>query len=452
MCRFDCIGPERLPGIIAIQSIRFVVATLFCAMACRVGAEHQTPVPVRARQVIEHSVAPEKQFVGTVEPARSSIIGSGVAGHIEDVFVEEGDLVTVADDDANRLVRLRLTTAEIELAAARAELDVTRHELEELVRGPRQEELRWLEADVKRTAALLEYATTRMERQQRLRDRNSAAQNDLDEAVSVKSAAEQAWMVATARFEEGQHGTREEKLAQARARQACATEEVRRLQTRLDDHTIRAPFRGYVVARHVEKGAWIQAGAPIVEIVELDPIEVRVAVPVGFISQLRQGMSARVDVAAIRSGSEHSGVFEGTVFRIIPSADVRSRSFPVRIRIPNPDVGGLPLIKPGMLAKAFLAIGRADRTLLVSRDAVVLEGGRTSVFVIDRSGSQKTVRQVDVRVGTPRDLMIEVRPANESKLTAGMWVVTEGNERLANGQAVTVLDFPAEARLPAGTR
>ena len=448
MCGCDRIRSTRLSESLTFVSGQVVVAMLLCIATSRTAAEEPAAVPVRVQKVIEDSVPAEKQFVGTVEPARHSIIGSGVAGHVEDVFVEEGDLVTLVGDGAGRLVRLRLTTAQIELSAAQAKLDIARHELAELIRGPRPEELRRLEADVKRTKALLEYASRRLERQQLLNDRNSAGQSDLDEAVSVKSAAEQAWIVATAQFEEARNGTREERLAQARARQARASEEVKRLQTRLDDHTIRTPFRGYVVVRHAEKGAWIPEGGPVAEVVEVDPVEVRLAVPEAFISRLRPGMKARVGVAAIREGSEHSGVFEGTIFRIIPSADARSRAFPVRIRIHNPDIGGLPLIKPGMMARTYLAVGPAERSLLVSRDSVVLDGRQTSVFVIEGSDHQRFVRRVNIRLGTTRDLMIEIRPEANSKLVAGMWVVTEGNERLTDGQSVTVLEALAETRAP----
>ena len=65
---------------------------------------------------------------------------------------------------------------------------------------------------------------------------------------------------------------RTQAIAQARARLAVAEEDARRLEDQLAKHTIRAPFDGYVIAKHTEVGAWVSTGDAIVEVISLSLI------------------------------------------------------------------------------------------------------------------------------------------------------------------------------------
>ena len=230
------------------------------------------------------------------------------------------------------------------------------------------------------------------------------------------------------------------------ARLARAEQEVNKFRTRVEHHTIRTPYPGYMVARTIERGAWIQQGDPIAEIVELDPVEIRVAVPEKVISRIRLNESIDVEVDAIRSIDGHSGSLVGTVHRIVPSADSRTRSFPVRIRLQNAMSEGLPVIQPGMMARVTLPVGPREEALLVPRDSLVLHGGRTSVFVVESAGDEMTVREADVVAGSSHGTLIQVTPHQKTDVIAGMQVITEGNERLKTGQAVALLDTAAVVR------
>ncbi len=412
---------------------------LICLLFCAVAAG-QEAVPVRAGVVVRRQVPAGRVFIGTVEPARRSTIGSPVSGRVDRVFAEEGDAVDPDDDNSGRILQLELETVNIELAAAAADRDVAYHELQELIKGPRKETLARLSAEVKRAESQRDNQTQRLTRIESLFERNSVGQSELDEARSAQLSAAQALVIAEQRLEEATQGTRSERLAQSRARLARAEEEVRRFQTRVKNHTIRTPFPGYMVARTVERGTWIQQGDPIAEIAELDPVEIRVAVPETVISRIRLNASITVEIDAVRAVEGQTGVLVGTVYRIVPSADSRTRSFPVRIRLNNSMSNGLPVVRPGMLARATLPVGPHEDALLVPRDALVLDGGRTSVFVVESSGDETTVREVDVIAGNAHGALIQVTTQNSADMTNKMQVITEGNERLKTGQAVILLD------------
>jgi len=247
----------------------------------------------------------------------------------------------------------------------------------------------------------------------------------------------QTQVIASLLHEEARLGTRPEKIAQARARLARAEETVRQFQSRLEDHTIHAPFAGYVVSRAIERGAWIQQGDPVAEIIEVDPVEIRVSVPESLVARIRPDERVQVHVDAATDEDGRPGLFQGTVHRIIPIADTRTRSFPVRLRLHHSTVNGQPIIRPGMLSRVMLPLGTVQDALLVPRDALVLDGRDTFLYVLS---ADLTASRVNVRVGVAHDDRVQVTPVGSHTLKAGTRVVTEGNERLKTGQTVVVLD------------
>jgi multidrug efflux pump subunit AcrA (membrane-fusion protein) len=256
-----------------------------------------------------------------------------------------------------------------------------------------------------------------------------------------------------------------EKIAQAKARVDAQQAEVDRLQDQLEEHTIRAPFDGYVTKEHTQQGEWLAKGDPVVELVELKEVDVEAAVPEEYFSQVHVGMEARVTIAALPGQS-----WDDRVELIVPQADVRSRSFPVKVRLENPPER--LLFKPGMFARVTLPVGSKQMVLLVAKDAVVLGGESPVVYVVDPIGEAPAppskgppaegpgpptpspdgvARLVPVELGALVDDLVEVRgPAIEvgKALKPGDHVVVEGNERLSPGcpLMITNRDWPRSKR------
>ena len=193
-----------------------------------------------------------------------------------------------------------------------------------------------------------------------------------------------------------------------------------------------------MVTKHAEVGQWIKEGDLVMEVAELDPVEVEVALPESYIEFLRTGMSARIEVAAVRDD-----VTTGTVSRVVPQADLRSRAFPVKIQLSNPSGETGPRLKAGMLAHVTLSVGGSpQKSLLVPKDALVRGGPMGPiVYVLQASpeGQPPVAQPVPVQLGGADGGWIKVR----GELSAGQQVVTRGNERLRPGP-VRVLDTTRE--------
>lgn len=393
---------------------RFVVALLVAGAA----AQERPPAPVVVAEVVEREVTARRPFVASVEPVRRAVVESEVEGLVTEYLAEEGMRVEAGAP----LAKLRTRLAEIALDAARAELNLRQEELREQKNGSRKEELAQARAKVASAQAANDMRQWRLERAQQLFSTSVISEDELKEARMTAQLAEQllAEVQEAARLVEA--GPREERIAQAEARVAMQQAVVARLEDELDRHTIRAPFSGYVVAEHTEVGEWLGKGAAVAELVALDEVDVVAQVVEDYVSGVTVGTPASVTVGAVPGRD-----FQGTVVAVVPDADMRARTFPVKVRVANAEG---PLLKAGMFATVHLPVGGTEKALLVPKDALVLGGPSPMIYLVVDG---KAV-PVPVEVGISVDSLIQVKGG----VAGGQKVVVRGNERLMPGQAVKV--------------
>lgn len=154
--------------------------------------------------------------------------------------------------------------------------------------------------------------------------------------------------------------------ADTRAKVAAAA--LQQAEVRYARSVISAPFAGVVAQVAVEPGEVAGPGAPVLRLVQLDPVRVSLAVPDRDVVSLSEGMTVQVTTNA------RPEPVVGTIVRVTPAADTRSRAFPVEVDVDNPDHALLP----GMIAQV-----RATR---VVRDAALVLPLEWLVTRIDSQG------------------------------------------------------------------
>ncbi len=442
-------------------------------------AQGRGPAAVVVMPLYEDDVPPSQEFVGTVTPEQRAVIGSAVDGRVVEFPVNEGDRVM----EREPLAQLLIETISKEVEAAEAELTLRKYELEELQNGSRPEEKEQADAFVSSAQALMTLAERRLARVERLmKTPGAVTEDDLDGAQSRLDEARALLTERTAAQRLIILGPRAEKILQAQAKVAMQQAVLDRLLDQKTKHTIISRFDGYVVAEHTEVGAWVNRGGPVAEIVGLDRVEIQTQVLESYIPYLEQGMQVEVRIPALpdefvakvrplrrstthleqeangtvgdpglavpSQGTPESVVirqpFVGEVVHIVPAADERSRTFPVKVRVSNVFTGMTPVIKAGMLARVTLPTGPVrENVRLVPKDAVVLGGATPAVWVVDLppAGAEKPgeARPVPVRTGIVSGTQIEVIPLDEKSISLGSLVVVEGNERLQPKAPVVVL-------------
>jgi RND family efflux transporter MFP subunit len=404
-----------------------------------VRAQQRPPAPVVVAPVVERKVAAGQTFVGTVQPLRRSIVGTAVAGRVIEFFVNEGDRVKKDQP----LAQLRLDALQIQRAAALAELELRKQELAEMQNGSRPEEIDQAKARAAGAKALMEYRQSRLKRIQELIEKRAASTDEFQDASSAAEQAVAAFLDARKAYELAVAGPRKEKISQAKSRVDAGTEAVNQIDDQIRKHTIVSPFDGYVVAENTEVGQWISQADPVAEVIEVDQVEIAIPLLEDYVTNLKVGQKVRVELGALNAKT-----LEGKVALIVPQADVKSRTFPVKVRVHNEFVDDRPLIKPGMLARVTLPVGRESTALLVPKDAIVLGGPTPIVYAVtpgkDRN-SPGIARLVPVQLGIVEDDLIQVK----GELKPGELVVYQGNERLMPGAPVTILPEPASRQAAA---
>ena len=188
---------------------------------------------------------------------------------------------------------------------------------------------------------------------------------------------------------------------------------------------IRAPFRGQLGIREVDVGQYLSPGARIVPLQALDPVYVDYTLPERHFDTLAVGQAVRVEVQAYPGR-----VFEGSISAINPGIDPGTRSVRLRATLDNPG----QLLRPGMFAEVRTVLPARDDILTLPRTAVTYNPYGESVFVIVEQDGQQVVQNRRIRTGEARAGRVEIVDG----LEAGEVVVSAGQVKLRNGQAVTI--------------
>ena len=182
---------------------------------------------------------------------------------------------------------------------------------------------------------------------------------------------------------------------------------------------LRAPVSGTVTERHINAGAGIEAGRPILTISNISNVWVIANVPEGQVNALRVGTPAE-----IRSAALGQNAIAGRVTYIDTTLNEETRTGRVRVEIANPG----ERLKIGMFVEVGFEIGAAEvgtaaSLELVIPDEAVQRIGERSVVFVPKEGEQGHFLVRDVQLGGTVDGYRGVL----SGLAVGDRVVTKGS-------------------------
>jgi HlyD family secretion protein len=233
----------------------------------------------------------DTRVVGQLESDRIEITAE-VSEPIVEILVKEGQRVAAGDlllQQDKRRILSRIRETEAALAQSKARLD-------ELVRGPRKEQIAAGRANVQGATHDLEFRKADYERAQMVFQRDLASPDSLDRARAALDAAEANLQVQQARLQEMLSGTTIEELTQAQ--QAVRQIEARLsiLQVDLERHAPLAPVDGIVDSRLYEPGERPAVGKPMLILLSGEQPYARVYVPELLRVRVSPGTNARVYV------------------------------------------------------------------------------------------------------------------------------------------------------------
>lgn len=149
----------------------------------------------------------------------------------------------------------------------------------------------------------------------------------------------------------------------------------------LTNATVRAPIGGVISKRMVKVGNMVALHQPVYEITDFDPLLAVVHVPERDIAKLKLQLPAMVAVDA-----HPSKMFSANILRISPVVDAATGTFKVTLAVTDKE----NLLKPGMFGRVAITYAQHQGAVLVAKEAVLNEDGRTSLFVIKDNTAYRT--------------------------------------------------------------
>jgi membrane fusion protein (multidrug efflux system) len=249
-------------------------------------------VPARAQLVLTGVVRAEKEVV----------VQSEYAGVAERIAVKEGEVVTegqILVELRNERHKIALELARTGLARAIALVDETRAVLE----------------NAEREAGRLRIAAGALPRKEL---------EDIEGQILRVKAGLNAQIADRSRAEQ----------------------EVRLREQELKETRLVAPFNGTVTEIFITRGESLRPiDTPVLELVALDSLYAEVLLPSRYVRNVAPKQPIQVQVENEWMG--RAGHFEGQVLYVKPTIDAASRTFKVKVGIPNSN----GLVRPGMLAQ-----------------------------------------------------------------------------------------------------
>jgi RND family efflux transporter MFP subunit len=236
----------------------------------------------------------------------------------------------------------------------------------------------------------------------------------LEQAEAAAEQAESDWKRISALLAD--HTVTRAEYDAAHARHRTARGAVAEARTMMSYVEIVAPFDGVVTRKWADVGDLAAPGKPLVDIEDPSALELEADVPEAIASRISRGslLAVRVDAA--------NRDLEGTVSEIAPGADPVSRTFQVKLELPQ-----TPGVMPGHFARLSVPIGQSE-SVRVPASAVVQRGQLELVFSVTNDRAKMHLVKTGKRLGEDVEIL--------SGLAAGGAVVTSGAERLMDGQPV----------------
>lgn len=361
---------------------------------------------VRGVRIEPGSVDDRLVAFGTAAADRFARVSSEVNGVI--AYLSDNLRPGAAVEPNEVLIRLdprefeaRLTRTKASLAsdrAALAKLDIEDRNLLELKRIAQVE---------------LDVAQRELKRVTRLFENGLAGQREVDTAqLDVES--KQRLVQDLAKQYQFLPETRRQHEAMVKLRQA----DVALAELNVERTVIRAPFGGRIEDVRVEEGERITAGSWLFSLLDPDLIEVPFEAPLAWHPRVAVGDPARLTLDANPDAN-----WSGTVGRIAPSGDNKTRTFRLYVEVDNRRQAK-PLL-PGQFVKASIIVDTLEDAIALPRACVQ----DNAIFIYDDGVARRQPIKIE-RMIFDRCLVRDVDP--------GAIVITSNLDALSDGLPIRV--------------
>lgn len=383
-------------------------------------AQALPPRPVEVASLTSGEGVRSVELIGQVEARTNATLRSQTSGVIQQVLVEPGDAVTAG----MTVAVLEDSDQQLALSEAQASLASERSSLAELEVGTRPEIIEQRQAALQSAQVREQAAADNLQRTQELVAAGALAERSLIEASSAVNDAQAIRLEAAATLAEATAGPTAEEIAAQEAIVAAQEAAVNQTQLGLDRTRIQATTDGVVESRTGNIGDYLEAGDPILSMVNRSELDIFLEVPEELTGQITPGMPVTLTARAL---PDWQG--EATIAGTLPTANEASRRRQVRVQLENPPAG----LISGMSVQGTLELTGDTPGFIISRDALVQRPEGWVVFAVTNEQAQAIAVELVADMG-------ETVAISSSQLQDGQSIVVRGSEGLQDDAAVNLVD------------
>ena len=378
-----------LLSVLAVQVIFFMSSG--CVKKEEVAKKkREFSLPVQIGRIIIKDVTDQVRTVGNIRAEQRVIINSEVAGQITKVEVREGDIVKSGD----LLARIDSREYELEVEELEAELSAAKEEFKKAIEGLRPEEKEKLLARVRVNESALGLAIKEQDRFQKLVKDGVTAQSILDEVNDRAQQAKEKLRESRAAFEAAKQ-SRQEDIQQLRAEGEGIVKRLEMAQLNFSKTIIHAPFKGTIIHKNIEEGAFVKVGSPVLEMVSSSRLKAVLEIPQSHRNKLKKMKGIDFWIKELGFKFKQSGKL-----RVIPDADIYSGNIRAQMELHRPNRA----LFPGLTLVGMMNFGVRKNVMHVPSVALVISEKGTVVYVVKESKAHL----VPVRAYKERNELIEI--------------------------------------------
>ena len=282
------------------------------------------------------AIHPQEELVTGEADASEYRVSNMVPGHVDTIYVKEGDFVKKGDT----LAHINSKQVAAKMQQATAVQNAASAQSRKAKGGARSQQIEMAYQVWQKAIAAEEVYRKSYERVKDLKEKGVVAQQKLDEV-------EQQYLMA-------KEGAQQEDIAAAAALVNQAGGAVAEVQSYLDDSYIIAPSDGQVVETYVKVGDLIGTGSPVMSILDMSDCWFFFAVREDMLKGINAGDTVKIKIPALSD----TMLYEGEVRRVQAMASYATwratktngqydvKSFDVKV-VPT---GKIEDLKPGMTA------------------------------------------------------------------------------------------------------
>ena len=411
----------------------FIIQTIFfafsgCAKKEEVAKKkREFSLPVQIGKIIIKDVTDQVRTVGNIRAEQRVIINSEVAGQITKVEVREGDIVKSGD----LLARIDSREYELEVEELEAELSAAKEEFKKAIEGLRPEEKEKLLARVRVNESAFDLAIKEQDRFQKLVKDGVTAQSILDEVNDRAQQAKEKLRESRAAFEAAKQ-SRQEDIQQLRAEGEGIVKRLEMAQLNFSKTIIHAPFKGTIIHKNIEEGAFVKVGSPVLEMVSSSRLKAVLEIPQSHRNKLKKMKGIDFWIKELGLKFKQSGKL-----RVIPDADIYSGNIRAQMELHRPNRA----LFPGLTLVGMMNFGVRKNVMHVPSVALVISEKGTVVYVVKESKAHL----VPVRAYKERNELIEIDDFT-NQLSPDSELILRGSGAVFPGAKVFPTNLESEAK------